>query len=192
MLGSTMLEPGIPNPPRPVQPVSFSFSTPITSTMSCTPAATAYTAFLATEGTDLADFNGLVVGCRNELESKAVQTRSGRGALNQGLNFNRQKGQAALNYRNRFVDEHLNRVEITTVEQRCDLAFFRRGRRWIDSRLISVHQWMQPHEVLIIGSPQHTRLLRRLAGEGRQGVLSLSGEILLEVDGRAVLVKDGC
>jgi Ca-activated chloride channel family protein len=153
---------------------------------------TEYTAFLATEGTNLADFHGLVVGCKNELESKAVQTRSGLGALNQGLNFNRQKGQASLNYRNRFVDERLNRVEITRVAQRCDLAFFRQGQRWIDSRLISVHQWMQPHEVLIIGSPQHTRLLRRLTGEGRQGVLSLSGEILLEVDGRAVLVKDGC
>jgi Ca-activated chloride channel family protein len=153
---------------------------------------TEYTAFLATEGTDLADFHGLVTGCRSQLEQKAVQTRSGRGALSQGLNFNRQKGQAALNYRNRFVDQQLNHVEITTVAQRCDRAFFRRGERWIDSRLISVHQWMQPHEVLIIGSPEHASLLRRLAGEGRQGVLSLSGEILLEVDGRAVLVTDGC
>jgi Ca-activated chloride channel family protein len=153
---------------------------------------TEYTAFLATEGTNLADFHGLVTGCRNQLEQKAVQTRSGLGALNQGLNFNRQKGQTALNYRNRFVDERLNRVEIATVAQRCDLAFFRRGERWIDSRLISVHEWMQPHQVLIIGSPEHTSLLRRLAGEGRQGVLSLAGEILLEVDGRAVLVKGGC
>ena len=151
---------------------------------------TEYTAFLAREGTNLADFHGLVTGCRNELESKAVQTRSGRGALNQGLNFNRQKGQAVLNYRNRFVDERLNRVEITTVAQRCDLAFFRRGRRWIDSRLISVHERIQPHEVHVIGSPGHMELLRRLVGEGRQGALSLSGEILLEVEGRVVLVKE--
>jgi Ca-activated chloride channel family protein len=153
---------------------------------------TEYTAFLATEGTDLADFHGLVVGCRNELEQRAVQTRSGRGALNQGLNFNRQKGQSTLNYRNRFVDQRLDQAEITTVAQRCDLAFFRRGQRWIDSRLISVHEWIQPHEVLVIGSPRHADLLRRLVGEGRQGVLSLKGEILLEVEGRAVLVKDGC
>jgi Ca-activated chloride channel family protein len=153
---------------------------------------TEYTAFLATEGTNLADFNELVVGCRHELETKAVRRRSGQSGVNQGLNFNRQKGQAALNYRNAFVDERLQRVEITTVQQRCDLAFFRRGQRWIDSRLISVHEWIQPHEVLVIGSPQHADLLRRLVGQGRQGVLSLSGEILLEVDGRAVLVKDGC
>ncbi|MHC4220094.1 MAG: hypothetical protein ACYSU7_16740, partial [Planctomycetota bacterium] len=153
---------------------------------------TEYTAFLATEGTNLADFNELVVGCRRELETKAVRTRSGWGAVSQGLNFNRQKGQASLNYRNRFVDQRLQRVEIASVAQRCDLAFFRRGNRWIDSRLISVHEFIQPHEVLMIGSPQHTQLLRRLAGEGRQGVLSLSGEILIEVDGRAVLVTDGC
>ncbi|MHC4211639.1 MAG: hypothetical protein ACYSWT_18250, partial [Planctomycetota bacterium] len=149
---------------------------------------TEYTAFLATEGTNLADFHGLVAGCRNQLESKAVQTRSGRGGLSQGLNFNRQKGQTALNRRNAFVDERLNRVEIATVEQRCDLAFFRRGQRWIDARLI--HEGIQPHEVVVIGSPGHTRLLRRLVGEGRQGALSLSGEILLEVDGRAVLIKE--
>jgi Ca-activated chloride channel family protein len=153
---------------------------------------TEYTSFLATEGTDLGNFNGLVAGCRQELETKAVQTRSGRGALNQGPNFNRQKGQAVLNYRNAFVDQRLNRVEIATVAQRCDLAFFRRGNRWIDARLIPVYDKIRPDEVLMIGSPAHTSLLRRLAGEGRQGVLSLKGEILLEVDGRAVLVKDGC
>jgi Ca-activated chloride channel family protein len=153
---------------------------------------TEYTAFLAREGTDLGDYGRLVMGCRRELEQKAVQTRSGPGAVNQGLNFNRQKAQAALNYRNRFVDERMNRVEITTVAQRCDLAFFRRGNRWIDSRLISAHERIPPHEVVVIGSPRHADLLQRLVGEGRQGVLSLKGEILLEVDGRVILIKDGC
>jgi Ca-activated chloride channel family protein len=151
---------------------------------------TEYTAFLATEGTDLGDLPGLVADCRRELETRAVQTRSGRGGLSQGLNFNHRKGQKALNRRNAFIDQGLNRVEIATVEQRNDLAFFRRGQRWIDARLIAGPQGIRPHEVVDIGSPAHARLLRRLVGEGRQGALSLSGEILLQVDGRAVLVKE--
>ena len=44
--------------------------------------------------------------------------------------------------------------------------------------------------VLVIGGPEHVALMNRLAEQGRQGVLSLSGEILLEVEGRIVLVKE--
>ena len=153
---------------------------------------TEYTAFLATEGTDLSDFDGLLLGCRNELDTKAVRKRSGLAAVTQGINFNWQKGQTALNYTNGFVDDRLRRVEITSVQQMCDLAFFRRGNRWIDSRLIGVAEWIQPHQTLMIGSREHFDLLRRMVGQGRQGVLSLTGEILLEVDGQAILITDGC
>ena len=153
---------------------------------------TEYTAFLATEGTDLSDFDGLILGCRNELDTKAIRKRSGLAAVTQGINFNWQKGQTTLNYTNGYVDDRLRRVEITSVQQMCDLAFFRRGNRWIDSRLIGVAEWIQPHQTLMIGSREHFDLLRRLVGQGRQGVLSLTGEILLEVDGRAVLITDGC
>lgn len=151
---------------------------------------TEYTAFLAREGTDLADFNELVLGCRRELETKAVRTRSGVAAVSQALNWNRQKGQTALNYRNRFVDGQLKRVEISAVQQMCDRAFFRRGNRWIDSRLIDKR--IVPEQTLMIGTPEHADLVRLLVGQGRAGVLSLAGEILLEVDGRVILVTDGC
>jgi len=152
---------------------------------------TEYTAFLATEGTDLSNHDHLVAGCRRQLDSKALATRWGSGAVNQGLNFNSQKLQSVLNYDNRFINDQLEQQAFTSVQQINDRAFFRRGNRWIDSRVIA-GAGADPDDVYILGSEAHRELLRRLAGEGRAGVLSLPGEILLEVDGRLVLVKDGC
>lgn len=153
---------------------------------------TEYTAFLATEGTDLANWSDLKLGCARELEQKAVRTRAGLAAVNQAMNYQEQKGQTALNISNRFVDARLAPVEFTAVQQFADRAFFRRGNRWIDSRLIGREELVEPAEVIVIGTDAHRVLLRRLVREGRQGVLSLAGEIMLVVDGRIVLVTDRC
>ena len=45
-----------------------------------------------------------------------------------------------------------------------------------------------PDETVEFGSDAHLRLLERLVGEGRQAVLSLDGEILLQLGDRRVLV----
>ena len=153
---------------------------------------TEYTAFFAREGTDLTNTEELVFGCRNELDTKAVRTRSGLSAVTQGLNNWSQKGQVVLNSTNRYWNANHQAVEFLRVQQVCDRAFFKRGNRWIDSRLVAIHDKIEPHEVLVLGSPDHTALLHRLALEGRQGVLALDGEILLAVDGRIVLIKGGC
>ncbi|MHC4107304.1 MAG: VIT domain-containing protein [Planctomycetota bacterium] len=153
---------------------------------------TEYTAFLAREGTNLSEFNELVAGCSRELDAKAVRKRSGLAAVSQGLNYNWQKAQVALNYGNKFVDERLQRVEIAGVQQMCDRAFFRQEGRWIDSRLVAAGRRFEPDETVMIGSERHFELLRRMVREGRPGVLSLSGKILLDVDGRTILITDGC
>ncbi|MHC4428945.1 MAG: VIT domain-containing protein [Planctomycetota bacterium] len=150
---------------------------------------TEYTSFLVREGTDLADFESLVMSCGTELHAKAIRKRWGTAALNQSLNVSRQKGQARLNFTNAFVDDTLRQVEFDQVQQLCDRAFFRRGNRWVDSRLI---EQPEPTRVVILGSPEHAALLDRFVGERRQALMSLKGEILLEVDGEPVLVKDGC
>ncbi len=153
---------------------------------------TEYTSFLAREGTDLSDFRELALGCSRELDEKALRTRWGAGAVSQGINYNRKKAQVVENRANKLVNERLELIEFTAVQQLCDRAFFRRGNRWIDSRLLAVSKFIEPHQVLMIGSEPHFQLLRKLERQGRQGVLSLSGEILLEVDGRAILITDGC
>ena len=44
----------------------------------------------------------------------------------------------------------------------------------------------------MLGTPEHAALLDRLVGEKRQALMSLPGQILIEVDGEPVLVTDGC
>lgn len=151
---------------------------------------TEYTAFLATEGTDLANWESLVAGCQMELNSKAVQTRSGMGALNQSLNYAFQKDQAWVNNDNRYWDSNLERVSITNVQQMADRAFFKRGSQWIDSRVAAKSEAIEPDETIAFGSEQHIALLRELIGQGRQGVLSLRGDILLLHNGRNILVQN--
>ena len=152
---------------------------------------TEYTAFLAREGTDLSDWNGLLIGCDSNLTNRAVYTRAGIGALNQGLNFNKSKIQKTLNYDNAFMDQNLARVEITAVQQVCDRAFFNQSGRWIDSRLVGNETELEPETVIDIGTEAHRALLTELLRQNREGVLSLSGEIILKHGGQTVLVKNG-
>jgi len=151
---------------------------------------TEYTAFLAREGTDLSNWNDLKVGCSGELQQKAVRTRSGLGAVTQSLNCASQKGQIVLNYGNRFVDDQLQPVGFDGVQQISDRAFFKRGNRWLDSRVLTAGGPITPDRTCALGTEAHTTLLRRLVDEGRQGMLSLRGEILLVVDGEIVLVTE--
>lgn len=146
-----------------------------------------YTAFLATEGNRLDDWNALTAACQGALSGRAIATRSGVGAYNQGTNLWAQKGQTCANPRNAFLDHNLAVVETTGVQQVCDRAFLRRGERWIDGNAV-VAQRLEPDRRVALGSEEYFELVRRLQGERRTGVLSLGGEILLEVDGKNVLI----
>jgi hypothetical protein len=70
-----------------------------------------------------------------------------------------------------------------------DRAFYRRGHQWVDSRLVGGASRVRPTRVIEFGSADFTTLALRLARDGRQGCISLSGEILLEVDGQPILVR---
>ncbi len=146
-----------------------------------------YTSFLATEGSNLGDWNGLVSACQSVLQGRAVEVRSGIGAVNQADNLWSQKGQARTNYRNVYLDEKLAVVETTAVQQLRDCAFYKRGDRWIDSRSV-LQRRVEPDEQVTFGSPRYLELQRQLELEGRAAVLSLQGEVLLQMAGRNVLV----
>jgi len=151
---------------------------------------TEYTAFLATEGTDLSDGRELRRVAGEQLRSRAIAARSGRGAVNQSLNVQAQKGRATLNYRNSFLDEQLERIEVANVQQVADRAFYRRGGRWIDSRIVNRGEADRSDAVIEFGSEAYQRIMRRLVNEGRQAVLSLPGEIVVELDGRVLLIRN--
>jgi len=150
---------------------------------------TEYTAFLAREGTNLTRRNEVLAEANRNFRDRAMATRVGLGSVNQSLNNDSQLRQQVLNYRNLYLDEQMNRVEITTVQQMNDSAFYRRGNRWVDSRIVENEETTLPTKVVAFGSEEFSKLALRLAEQDRQGCISLRGDILMLVDGEPVLVK---
>jgi len=150
---------------------------------------TEYTAFLAREGTDLADSREVLREAEGLLSRRAMGARSGKGAVNQSVNSIQQKAQTELNYQNFYYDEQLNPVVITSVQQVNDKAYYRRGRQWIDSTLVDRRNQAKPDRVIDFGSREFFELAQRLARENRQGSIAMKGDVLLEIDGESVLIK---
>ena len=150
---------------------------------------TEYTAFLAREGTDLSQKGDLETRAGDLLRSRAVQTRSGYASVNQDINNQSLKGCTTANPLNKFLCPDMSESATSTVQQVCDMAFFKRGDRWIDSRLIAEKTEARPRRVIAFGSEEFRDLAARLAREGRQGSISLRGDILMLVDGQPVLIQ---
>jgi Ca-activated chloride channel family protein len=150
---------------------------------------TEYTAFLAREGTDLADRPDVLRRSERELERRAMRARDGLAAVNQSFNMIEQKKQKSLNMRNYFFDADMNRVSISTVQQINDRAYYRKRGRWVDSRLVDKEAEVKPSKVIEFGSEEFIELAEALATENRQGSIALVGDVLLQVDGEPVLIK---
>ena len=150
---------------------------------------TEYTAFLAREGTNLEQRESLLAEAGGNLKSRAMMTRSGAGGVNQSLNSVKMAKQAQLNMSNAFIDQNMNRVQITNVQQVSDRAFYSRKGRWVDSRIVNEESRIQPKRTVEFGSTEFNDLAQRLAREGRQGSMALGGDVLTVVDDEPVLIK---
>jgi Ca-activated chloride channel family protein len=150
---------------------------------------TEYTAFLALEGTDLSDKRKLLECASDALRSRAIQTRTGYASVNQDINNQNLKAIACVNPLNKFLCPDMSESATSAIQQVCDLAFFRRGDRWVDSRLVGDAAKPQPRRVVRFGSEEFRELAERLAREGRQGSIALRGDILLLIDGEPVLIE---
>jgi len=151
---------------------------------------TEYTSFLATEGTDLSDWDKLNMICGTSIDTNAVRKRWGEGAVSQAKNFKAQKRGSKLNPRNRYLDQKFNRVEITGVQQIQTRTLFRRGRQWIDGRLIAQRAALVPDRTVSAGTPEYRALLDAFIREGCPGVLSFRGSILIRFEGETILIKN--
>jgi len=149
---------------------------------------TEYTSFLAREGTDLGDLaaNELVA---REMFFRRNATRSGKSSMNQEWNGKFQSSQKVLNARNWYWNEKLEQVQVANVQQANDRAFYNRNGQWVDSRLVEKEGKLKDVQEVKFGTPEFRKLMERLIAEGRQSSVALRGDILLEVDGKAVLVK---
>ena len=149
---------------------------------------TEYTAFLATDGTDFSDEGSLRTRARESLVNNAQGVRSGVGGVSQALNSVSQKSLANMNRSNFYFTQNMERVEITTVQQITDRTFFKRNNRWVDSDALK-NEKAAPDQVIEFGTPEFYKLVDRLVRDGREGILALSGEMLLVIDGKTVLIK---
>ena len=62
-----------------------------------------------------------------------------------------------MNPRNKYLDATMNEVATATVQQVCDLAFYKRRDRWVDSRLVTSAAEVRPaagHHVRLPGVPR--------------------------------------
>jgi hypothetical protein len=125
----------------------------------------------------------------HNFQERAIQTRSGISSVNQEMNYKAQSRQQVLNPGNAFYDAGMNRVSISSVQQVGDRAFYRRGSRWVDSRVVNNERNIRPSRTIEFGSEEFKKLAERLAKEGRQGSISLRGDILMVVDGKPILIK---
>ncbi len=151
---------------------------------------TEYTAFLAREGSDLTRREQVLAEAVYNFDSRARQVRFGLGSINQDMNSMVQKSASRLNPTNGYWDANMNRVQISSVQQVADRAFFRQGNRWIDSRIVDKENQAEPSRVIEFGSKEFMELARRLASENRQGSIMMRGEIMLVVDGERILVRN--
>ncbi len=153
-----------------------------------------YTSFLALEGSDLGDWDALVADVNGNLNDRAVLSRSGVSAVSQGKNFQSQKAQMCLNGNNRMWSASNERVEFANVQQVCDMAFFNSGGTWIDARLVQSEKGAAEQdavdEVIDFGSARHKELVDEFAGQGRQAALAFQGQLLVEHEGKRLLVRN--
>ncbi len=150
---------------------------------------TEYTAFLALDGTDFSQREQLNEQARNSLVNNVQSTRTGMGGVTQAMNNSTQIRQSSANRSNNFLTQNMQRVEITNVQQITDRTFFRRNNRWVDASVLERERTVKPDQTVEFGTPEFYKLVDRLVQEGRQGILALSGEMLLVIDGKTVLIK---
>lgn len=150
---------------------------------------TEYTAFLATDGTDFSKRSALNDQARDILVNNAQNVRSGMGGVTQSMNSVSQVNQSQANRSNSFISQNMQRVEITNVQQITDRTFFRRNNRWVDANVLEREKNLKPDETIEFGTPEFYRIVDRLVQEGRQGIMALSGEILIVIDGKTILIK---
>ncbi|MEM7517168.1 MAG: hypothetical protein AAF368_09630, partial [Planctomycetota bacterium] len=62
---------------------------------------------------------------------------------------------------------------------------------WIDSRVLrSTEPNLEPDEVIDFGSERHFALVADFAAEGRQAALAFDGRLLVEHEGKRLLVRN--
>jgi len=168
---------------------------------------TEYTAFLAAEENEMLrlGFAGrpaasapieVLQRAAREHVAAGSRRRSGEGAVLQELNAKVQADATSLNLRNQMLyaqgggggAQDLGESAFVSVRQNADMTLYRRGDRWLDARLLETPD-AEPEQVIEFASEEYFALATRLAGEHRQSVLAVAGDVYLLLDGKRTLVR---
>jgi len=151
---------------------------------------TEYTAFLAHEDADLTKPEEVVAHATENFTKSAVEVRSGWHGVTQAINRAQMQSQTTSRRRNTFRDGQNRSVETVEVQQLADRTFFRRGSRWIDSRIASDPARQRPTQVVEFGTEAYRQEVELLTKLGWQSVFGLNDEVLLSVKGHTVLIRN--
>jgi len=143
---------------------------------------TEYTAFLARDGRAFEPQAARREAARDEYVDKAIKLRSGASSVNQDWNLAQQKMQGCVNPTNRYLNDELKEEEVANVQQTADIAFYKKGNAWIDSRAIAEDVAKTPAKEVDIGSKEFGQLVDRLVATGRQSCLNLGTGLEVVVD----------
>jgi len=152
-----------------------------------------YTAFLATEGTELQNFRRLSTALREQLDDKAVKSRWGKAAVQRAQDNDRGKKQVAVDKLNRYTRADGETVAILNCQQYNDRAYFKRGKAWIDGAMVAgenAPKTLEPDVVIEFGTPAFEKLLDALVKANRQGVLARRGDLYLRFENKTILVRN--
>jgi len=145
---------------------------------------TEYTAFLALDGEVFRPQQQRNQRAAFNFDEKALKLRSGVGSVTQDLNLWTQKGANNLNPTNGYVNAALEVEEVKNVAQCADMAFFKRGKEWVDASLTLVGRDANlPVREISVDSPEFKLMVDKLVAKQRQSCLSLGNNLELVVDG---------
>jgi len=153
-----------------------------------------YTAFLARE--DAApnfDLSGALREAQTNVDRYAGGMRSGTAGAAQQMDLQlKQESRTAPAANAAWRDLDNNEVVALNVNNIAAQTYFNRANIWIDSRIMLDNNdgkdLPKPDQTISFGSPEYAELSNRLALRDEQSVLAQTGDILLKVDDKIVLV----
>ena len=148
---------------------------------------TEYTAFLASEGTDLSNAADILGQTAGNLAQGAAG-RSGGGSVGQSINNIMQRSQDVLNRDSSYLNSSMERTRIVNVQQANDLTFFFKDGWWIDSRLADIQDQLEPDQTVVFGTDEFLEVALNLALENRQGALAFAQDIVMLVGEEIVMI----
>ncbi len=149
---------------------------------------TEYTAFLSREGTDLSAWGDNNATAGGNLHRKAVMNRTGRYATSQQANIQGNRGQSWANRRNGFFDQNMKRIEISSVQQLGNRAFYKRGGNWVDASVLTRGKQVTVDERVTFGTPRFEQLFKQLLAEHNQAALALGDKTVIRVGGKTIQI----